>query len=58
MYIDEFKGVTRCIIPPYYDSANTIGAAITKVAREIDLIKILDRRNKREVVKAASKAAV
>jgi N-methylhydantoinase A/oxoprolinase/acetone carboxylase beta subunit len=58
VYMDEFKGVTQCIIPPHHDSANAVGAAIAKVAGEIDLIEILDGRDEQEVVEQASQSAI
>jgi N-methylhydantoinase A/oxoprolinase/acetone carboxylase beta subunit len=57
VYMDELDGVT-CTIPPHHDSANAVGAAIAKVAGEVDLIEILDGKDERDVVKSASKVAI
>lgn len=40
VYMDELDGVTKCIIPPHHDSANAVGAAISKVSGEVDVIEI------------------
>jgi len=58
VYMDEFDGVTKCIIPPHHDSANAVGAAIAKVAGEVDVIEILDGRDEKEVVEKASHSAI
>jgi N-methylhydantoinase A/oxoprolinase/acetone carboxylase beta subunit len=58
VYMDELEGVAKCIIPPHHDSANAVGAAIAKVAGEVDLIEILDGRDETAVLKAASEKAV
>jgi len=58
VYMDELEGVSKCIIPPHHDSANAVGAAIAKVAGEVDIIEILDGRDETAVVKAASEKAV
>jgi N-methylhydantoinase A/oxoprolinase/acetone carboxylase beta subunit len=58
VYMDEMEGVTKCIIPPHHDCANAVGAAIAKVAGEVDLIEILDGRDETSVLKAAGEKAV
>ncbi|PVH77600.1 DUF917-domain-containing protein [Cadophora sp. DSE1049] len=58
VYLEELQGVKECVIPPHHDSANAVGAAIAKVAGEVDLIEILDGKDEREIVKAASQAAI
>ncbi|KAE8441773.1 hypothetical protein EG329_004331 [Mollisiaceae sp. DMI_Dod_QoI] len=58
VYMDELEGVTKCIIPPHHDSANAVGAAISKVAGEVDIIEILDGRDEMEVVKLAEASAI
>ncbi len=50
--------MTKCIILPNHDPTNAFGAAIEKVASEIDVIKILDGRDERSVVEEASKSAI
>jgi len=57
VYMDELDGI-KCTIPPHHDSANAVGAAIAKVAGEVDIIEILDGKDEREVVKSASQAAI
>jgi hypothetical protein len=58
VYMDELEGVMRCIMPPHHDSANAVGAAIAKVAGEVDAIEILDGRDEMAVVKEVGEAAV
>jgi hypothetical protein len=58
LYMDELCGVTKCIIPPHHDSANAVGAAIAKIAGEVDLIEILEGKDEMAVVKAAGEAAI
>ena len=36
--LDQLEGVQECIMPPHHDSANAVGAAIAKVAGEVDII--------------------
>ncbi|KAJ5109996.1 hypothetical protein N7532_002641 [Penicillium argentinense] len=56
--MDELKGVKECINPPHHDSANAVGAAIAKVAGEVDAIKILAGRDERVVLEEAKRQAV
>lgn len=58
VYMDDLDGVSECIIPPHHDSANAVGAAIAKVAGEVDIIEILDGRDEVEVLKSAQRKAV
>jgi N-methylhydantoinase A/oxoprolinase/acetone carboxylase beta subunit len=58
LYMDQLDGVAKCIIPPHHDSANAVGAAIAKVAGEVDLIEILEGKDEAAVVKAAGEAAI
>lgn len=58
LYMDELEGVANCIVPPHHDSANAIGAAIAKVAGEVDIIEILDGNDETAVIKAACEAAI
>ncbi|GLA02093.1 hypothetical protein AnigIFM60653_001389 [Aspergillus niger] len=58
VYMDALEGVTECILPPHYDSANAVGAAIAKVSGEVDVIEILEGRDEGAVVEAAKKQAV
>lgn len=56
--MDPLEGVAACIIPPHHDSANAVGAAIAKVAGEIDIIEILADRDERMVLEGAKRMAV
>ena len=38
--IDDLQGVKKCILPPFHDCANAVGAAIAKIAGDIDIIII------------------
>jgi N-methylhydantoinase A/oxoprolinase/acetone carboxylase beta subunit len=56
--MDELDGVARCIHPPHHDSANAVGAAIAKVAGEIDVIEVLEGRDEKAVVNSACAKAI
>lgn len=56
--MDDLKGVAECIIPPHHDSANAVGAAIAKVAGEIDSIEILSDRDEKTVLEEAKNKAI
>jgi hypothetical protein len=58
LQMDPLEGVAQCIIPPHHDSANAVGAAIAKVAGEIDVIEILADRDERTVLEAAQRKAI
>jgi N-methylhydantoinase A/oxoprolinase/acetone carboxylase beta subunit len=58
IYMDELEGVTKCIIPPHHDSANAVGAAISKVSGEVDIIQILDGKDEMAVLKSAETSAI
>ncbi|KIW19671.1 hypothetical protein PV08_00245 [Exophiala spinifera] len=51
-------GVEECLRPPHHDSANAVGAAIAKVAGEIDVIEVLAGRDEDAAVEAAKQAAI
>ncbi|KAI1627488.1 hypothetical protein EDD37DRAFT_263103 [Exophiala viscosa] len=55
---EDLNGVEECLRPPHHDSANAVGAAIAKVAGEIDVIEVLAGRDENEVVENAKKAAI
>ncbi|MCJ1468849.1 hypothetical protein MMC07_007479 [Pseudocyphellaria aurata] len=55
--MDELDGV-ECIRPPHFDSANAVGAAIARVAGEVDVIEILEGQIEDEVVSSAKKRAI
>lgn len=56
--MDDLKGVAECIIPPHHDSANAVGAAIAKVAGEVDVIEILAERDENAVLEEAKWQAI
>ncbi|KAL4898675.1 hypothetical protein BDV59DRAFT_190331 [Aspergillus ambiguus] len=58
VHMDSLRGVAECIIPPHHDSANAVGAAIAKVAGEVDMIELLAEKNEGDVLKAAKAKAV
>ena len=55
---EELQGVSRCWRPPHHDSANAVGAAIAKVAGEVDIIEVLADRDENSVVEAVKKRAI
>lgn len=56
--MDPLEGVTECITPPHHDSANAVGAAIAKVAGEIDVIEVLADRDQKVVLEEAKRRAI
>ncbi|RMZ47798.1 hypothetical protein AFCA_000536 [Aspergillus flavus] len=58
IHMDALNGVTECIMPPHHDSANAVGAAIAKVAGEIDVIELLEGRDEKQVFEAAKQRAI
>lgn len=56
--MDDLKGVAQCIIPPHHDSANAVGAAIAKVAGEVDSIEILAGRDEEAILEGAKGQAI
>ena len=56
--MDDLKGVAKCIIPPHHDSANAVGAAIAKVAGEVDSIEILADRDEKVILEEAKRQAI
>ena len=55
---DQLDGVIQCLKPPYHDSANAVGAAIAKIAGEVDVIEILADRNEKIVLESATQTAI
>jgi N-methylhydantoinase A/oxoprolinase/acetone carboxylase beta subunit/DUF917 family protein len=55
---EELAGVSRCLRPPHHDSANAVGAAIAKVAGEVDIIEVLAGRDEDSVVEAVKQRAI
>lgn len=58
IHMDALNGVTECIMPPHHDSANAVGAAIAKVAGEIDVIELLEGRDEKQIFEAAKQRAI
>lgn len=56
--MDPLDGVSECRTPPHHDSANAVGAAIAKVAGEIDIIEILADRDQKAVLEQAKNKAM
>lgn len=56
--LDQLEGVQECIMPPHHDSANAVGAAIAKVAGEVDVIEILAERDEKTVIEAAKRKTI
>jgi hypothetical protein len=56
--MDALEGVEECISPPHHDSANAVGAAIGKIAGEIDIIEIMADRDEKAIFKAAEEMAI
>ena len=56
--MDPLEGVSECITPPHYDSANAVGAAIAKVAGELDTIEVLADRDQKAVLEQAKNKAI
>ncbi|KAF9891406.1 hypothetical protein FE257_004262 [Aspergillus nanangensis] len=56
--MDDLEGVAECVIPPHHDSANAVGAAIAKVAGEVDMIELLAQRDEKQVLDEAKQRAI
>jgi hypothetical protein len=56
--MDDLEGVEECISPPHHDSANAVGAAIGKIAGDIDIIEIMAGRDEKTVFQAAEEMAI
>lgn len=55
---DELSGIAKCTRPIHHGAANAVGAAIAKVSGEIDTIEILDGKDEKAVLAAASEKAI
>ncbi|KAI0372037.1 DUF917-domain-containing protein [Pilatotrama ljubarskyi] len=55
---DELAGVKKIIRPPFFSVANAVGAAMAKVAGEIDTIEFLAGRDIHTVVEAIKEQAI
>lgn len=55
---DGIPGVDKCIQPMHQGAANAVGAAIGKVAGEVDTVEILEGKHEGDVIKAACQRAI
>lgn len=55
---EELPGVSRCLRPPHHKSANAVGAAIAKVAGEVDIIEVLAHLDEESVVESVKQRAI
>lgn len=55
---EPLTGVDQVLRPPHHDSANAVGAAIAKVAGEVDMIEILADITEEDAIEKATQAAV
>ncbi|CCM04742.1 uncharacterized protein FIBRA_06931 [Fibroporia radiculosa] len=55
---DKLSGVGEILRPPYFSVANAVGAAMAKVAGEIDTIELLQNRDIHDVIDAIKKQAI
>ena len=55
---EDLDGVEACLCPPHHDSANAVGAAIAKIAGEVDVIEILEGRDEVKVVESVKHRAI
>ncbi|KAK6005849.1 hypothetical protein QM012_007491 [Aureobasidium pullulans] len=49
---DKLTGVSQIIRPPFHDCANAVGAAIAKVAGQIDIVKVTEGLDEDQVVQS------
>ncbi|KAL1387424.1 hypothetical protein HDK64DRAFT_330579 [Phyllosticta capitalensis] len=57
-HLDDLEGVSEVIRPPYFDCANAVGAAIAKVAGQVDAVKVLEGKDEDAVLAEVCKEAV
>lgn len=55
---EALQGVAKCIRPIHQGAANAVGAAISEISGEVDLIETLQGRSERDVVATACKKAI
>ncbi|KZT59565.1 DUF917-domain-containing protein [Calocera cornea HHB12733] len=55
---DSLEGVAEILRPPFFAVANAVGAAMAKVAGEVDTIEILEGRRLDEVLEKIKKEAI
>jgi N-methylhydantoinase A/oxoprolinase/acetone carboxylase beta subunit len=58
LVIEDLDNVAKCEKPIHHDAANAVGAAIAKVAGEVDVIEIMDGRDEKAVLSAACHKAI
>ncbi|OIW25709.1 DUF917-domain-containing protein [Coniochaeta ligniaria NRRL 30616] len=58
LVIEDLDGVAKCTRPIHHDAANAVGAAIAKVAGEVDVIEILDGKDEKAVLASACDKAI
>ncbi|KAK8154076.1 hypothetical protein BC567DRAFT_276983 [Phyllosticta citribraziliensis] len=56
-HLDDLDGVSQVIRPPYFDCANAVGAAIAKVAGQVDAVKVLEGKDEDAVLAEVCKDA-
>ena len=54
---EDLDNVARCARPIHHGAANAVGAAIAKVAGEVDIIEILDGKDEKAVIASACEKA-
>ncbi len=55
---EKLEGVEECFCPQYHDSANAVGAAIAKVAGEVDGIEILASKDEDRILESVKQKAI
>ncbi|EFY95440.2 hydantoinase [Metarhizium robertsii ARSEF 23] len=55
---ESLEGVERCIRPMHSEAANAVGAAISEVSGDVDLIEALKGRSEKALVAAACEKAI
>ena len=55
---EDLSNVAKCTKPIHFGAANAVGAAIAKVSGEVDIIEIMDGKNEKAVLAAASDKAI
>lgn len=55
---EDLDGVEQCLRPPHHDAANAVGAAIAKVAGDVDEIVIPSGQTESEMLQAVKQKAI
>lgn len=55
---DSLQGVSRIIKPPFYDVANAVGAACSKVGATVDIIQSISQQSMAEATEEAKRMAM